>query len=171
MLLPALLKNMNVKFSGADFTGKVEEVTPPKISYKTEEVRLSGMLAPLEVDVGLEKLEASFKMLEQTYEAYLAAGLNPTGFVTAIVLGNLERQGGPRESVECVIRGWIKKIEPGTWKAGDVKSATQTVEMAVYGFTLARNKIPMATVDVEANIFQLGVTDQYDAVRRNLLLN
>lgn len=171
MLLPSVLTNVNVKFNGIDFSARAEEVILPKISHKTEEWHGVGMAGPVEISVGLEKLEAQFKFMEQSSEAYLSAALNATGFVNAIVLGNLRRQGGPSEPIVSVLRGFIKTIEAGNWKGGDPKAATQTVTMSVYSWTLNRNGIPLVTIDMENGIYLLGPFDQHEAVRKNLLIS
>jgi P2 family phage contractile tail tube protein len=40
----------------------VEELTLPKLTLKTEEFRNGGMDAPIEVEMGMEKLESEFTL-------------------------------------------------------------------------------------------------------------
>ena len=49
---------------GRGYAGRAEEVSPPKLSIKTEELRAGGMDAPISIDMGMEKLEASFSLVE-----------------------------------------------------------------------------------------------------------
>ena len=53
-----ILKNFNLFVDGRGYAGKAEEVTPPKLTIKTEEFRGGGMDVPAAVDMGMEKLEA-----------------------------------------------------------------------------------------------------------------
>ena len=171
MNLPKHLKNFNVTFGVSDFSAICEEVVLPKIKYKTEEYRGAGMAAPIEIDVGLEKLEATFKFCEQTIEGYISAGVNLSGLMTATILGHMSSVDGGSESMVCVLRGWIKGVDPGTWKAGDPKSATQSIEMAVLSWVLTRGIIPLVTIDVMSGISRIGGFDQHAAARKNLLLS
>lgn len=170
MKLPKHLKNFNVTFGISDFSAICEEVTMPKLKYKTEEWRGAGMAAPIEIDVGMEKLEATFKFGEQTIEGYLSAGVTFSGLVTATIYAHLAAPDGGTEGVACILRGWIKTVDPGTWKAGDPKAATQTLEMAVQSWILTRGLVPLVTIDVMSGISLIGAFDQHEAARKNLKL-
>jgi P2 family phage contractile tail tube protein len=170
LLLPAVLTNATVQFNGSNFSGKVEEIVIPQLSWKAEEITLGGMPGAIEIPVTLEKLTATFKVLEQTYEAYLAAGLNSTGLVTALVTGSVKVPAGSSEPVVCVLSGWIKKIEAGTWKAGDIKAAMQSIELAVWRWSLNRNGVPLVNIDMPNGIVFLGPIDQNAVTRQNLLI-
>nr|WP_262363471.1 phage major tail tube protein [Xylella fastidiosa] len=52
-----LLKHLNLFIDGKGYAGQVEEINLPKLTLKTEEFRGGGMLAPVELTMGLEKLE------------------------------------------------------------------------------------------------------------------
>src|SRR4051812_44054776 len=107
MKLPKHLKNFNVTFGVSDFSAICEEVTLPKIKHKTEEYRGAGMDAPIEIEVGREKLEATFKFAEQTIEGFLASGVSFTGLVTATVYGHISAPDGTSDSIAAVLRGWV----------------------------------------------------------------
>ena len=61
-MIADVLKNMNLFVDGRGYAGVVDELTPPKLTMKTEEHRAGGMDAPVELDMGMEKLEASFSL-------------------------------------------------------------------------------------------------------------
>lgn len=170
MKYPKHLKNFNVTFGVSDFSGICEEVTLPKIKYKTDEWRGAGMDAPLEIPVGLEKLEATFKFGEQTIEGYLSAGIALSGLVTANIFGHLFGMDGSTDVVTCVMRGWLKGLDPGTWKAGDPKAAGQTLEMSVLTWVMTRGPVPLITIDVMRGITMHGPFDQHEAARKTLKL-
>lgn len=164
------LRNFNVTFGVSDFSGICEEVTLPKIKYKTEEWRAAGMDAPIEIPVGLEKLEATFKFGEQTIEGYLSAGVALSGLVTATIFAHISSMDGASEPLVCILRGWMKGIDPGTFKAGDPKAATQTLEMSVLSWVMTRGAVPLVTIDVMRGITMHGPLDQHEAARKNLKL-
>jgi len=56
-MLPQILKNFNVFANGVSYAGRAEEVSLPKLTVKTEEFRGGGMDAPVELDMGMEKMD------------------------------------------------------------------------------------------------------------------
>jgi P2 family phage contractile tail tube protein len=61
MGLPAKLKNWDVYSNGEDYAGVAAEITLPKLAEKVESWRGAGMLAEVDVSMGLEKLELEHK--------------------------------------------------------------------------------------------------------------
>ena len=45
-MLPKILKNFNVFVDGRGYAGRVDEITLPKLTIKTEEYQGAGMSAP-----------------------------------------------------------------------------------------------------------------------------
>ena len=62
MALTAILKNFSLFCDGRGYAGECEEITPPKLTFKTDEFRNGGMDAPVAIELGMEKLEASFSL-------------------------------------------------------------------------------------------------------------
>lgn len=61
MGLPAKLKNFNFSVDGTSYLGETNEVTQPKLAMQLEDYRAGGMIAPVGINMGLEKLELEFK--------------------------------------------------------------------------------------------------------------
>ena len=57
-MLPKILKNFNAFVDGRGYAGRIDEISLPKLSIKTEEHRAGGMDIPVAIDMGMEKLEA-----------------------------------------------------------------------------------------------------------------
>ncbi|WP_369674346.1 phage major tail tube protein, partial [Enterococcus faecium] len=76
-MLPQVIRAMNLFADGKGYAGVVEEVTPPKLTLKTEEFKAGGMDAPLELDQGMEKLECNFTVASYEKELFAAYGLGP----------------------------------------------------------------------------------------------
>ena len=74
MGFPAKLKNFNVFTDGTSHIGVATEVTPPKWAIKMEEWRGAGMLGPIMIDMGLDKLEVDFTLGGLTDSAFRAFG-------------------------------------------------------------------------------------------------
>ena len=65
-MIPRKLKHFNLFVDGRGYAGKIEELTLPKVTIKAEEFRAGGMDAPMEIDLGMEKLEAEFTLAMRT---------------------------------------------------------------------------------------------------------
>ncbi len=63
-MLPKVLKNFNLFVDGRGYAGRVQEVTLPKLALKTEEFQMGGLDTPVQIDVGMEKLESEFTLSE-----------------------------------------------------------------------------------------------------------
>ncbi|MDL2295612.1 phage major tail tube protein [Lachnospiraceae bacterium OttesenSCG-928-E19] len=90
--MPKILKNFNLFVDGRGYAGRADEVTPPKLTIKTEEIRAGGMDAPAEVDMGMEKIETSFSLIEYDPDILTQFG---------VVSGN---------SVSITLRGALVKL-------------------------------------------------------------
>ena len=56
-MIPETLANLNLFVDGQSFQGDVTSLTLPKLTLKTEEHRAGGMDMPIELDMGMEKME------------------------------------------------------------------------------------------------------------------
>ena len=59
-MIPEVLYNTNLFVDGISLQGDVPSLTLPKLTLKTDEYRAGGMDAAVELDMGMEKLEAGF---------------------------------------------------------------------------------------------------------------
>jgi P2 family phage contractile tail tube protein len=57
-----ILKNFNLFVDGVGFAGNAEEVQLPALNIIEEDFRAGGMDSPIGLDMGIEKLETSFKI-------------------------------------------------------------------------------------------------------------
>ena len=74
MALPSKLKNFNLFGDGNVWRALIDSVTLPKLTRKVEEWRGGGMHGPIEVDLGHEKIEMSFKAGGFLLDGYRAFG-------------------------------------------------------------------------------------------------
>jgi P2 family phage contractile tail tube protein len=74
MSLPSKLKNFNLFGDGNIWRALIDSVTLPKLTRKVEEWRGGGMHGPIDVDLGLEKLELTFKAGGFLLEGFRAFG-------------------------------------------------------------------------------------------------
>lgn len=132
-----LLKNFNVFVNGRSFIGRIADFSPPKITLKTEDYQAGGMDAPIEIDVGLEKLETSFNLTG--YDAGVmglvgvknGSTMNP---VQIVAKGALEDGNGSVTAVEVTMQGIFKAQEPEDWKPGATSKIKFTSNLRYYRF-------------------------------------
>lgn len=75
MAIPKVLKNFNIFLDGFGYAGLCDEVKLPDLKIKTAEHRAGGMDLPVDLDMGMEKLEMGFTMAEQSAQIFRQFGL------------------------------------------------------------------------------------------------
>ncbi len=133
---PLKLKNMNLSVDGKGQAGKVIDVTLPKIAPKLEEHRAGGMDAPINYDMGMEAMEASFTLAEYNAEILGLFGLT-LGNNTAITMrGYAEDEMGGSQTIVAQMRGRLKDQDMGSWKPGDNAELKGAISCIYYSLTI-----------------------------------
>lgn len=166
-MIPKILKNMNVFVDGNGYAGRVEEVTLPKLTVKTEEFRGAGMDAPVEIDMGMEKLEMDITFVEYDSEIFKMFGLVPNRSTTLTIRGAVVSNDEP-SSVVIYVRGFIKEIDMGNWKSGEKNTAKATYSCDY--FRLIINNEEVVEIDVVNMIRKINGTDQLETIRNILAI-
>ena len=161
-----ILRNINLFVDGEGYAGRVDEVVLPKLTIKTEEFRAGGMDAPVEIDQGMEKLEATLttsgidKVLLERWGVVLGE------HVPFTLRGALRDEDATVRPVVAHIRGRIKEIDFGTWKPGE--KAPMKAMVAVRYYKLELEGAVLHEVDVENMIRIVNGVDQLAGVRSAL---
>jgi P2 family phage contractile tail tube protein len=131
---PRVLKGFNAIVDGRGYLGKVEEIELPKLTVKTEEFRAGGMDAPVELDVGMEKLECSFTLADMSADVMISFGLGHNQPVALTFRGALGT--GDESAVAAVVKaqGMIKELDHGTWKAGEKLQQKVSIALKYYRY-------------------------------------
>lgn len=114
-----ILKNITCFVDGRGYAGDVGELTPPKIAIKTDEHRAGGMDAPVDVDMGMEKLDGGFSLTKYCPEALKLVGLADGQTVPLVFRGAAQSDDGTVTPIRIVMRGKVKEVDKGTWKPGE----------------------------------------------------
>lgn len=165
-MLDNILKNMNLFVDGRGQAGNIEEITLPKLTSKTEEYRNGGMDAPIEVEMGMEKLEADFTLTNFDKEVLKLFGLAPGNVKAVTVRGSLASEDGTETGVTINLRGMIKEFDGGSWKPGD--KSTQKFAVALRYYKLVVGGEVIHEIDVPNMIRIIGGVDQLATQRANL---
>jgi hypothetical protein len=165
-MLEDILKNMNLFVDGRGQAGDIEEITLPKLTSKTEEFRNGGMDAPIEVEMGMEKLEADFTLTKFSKEVLSLWGLATGNIKPLTIRGSLSSEDGTETGVIINLRGMIKEVDMGSWKPGDKSVTKFAVALRYYKLTVGGQVIH--EIDVPNMIRIIGGVDQLATTRANL---
>ena len=125
MGLPRKLKNFATFIDGVNYMGEMPEVTLPTLTRKMEEYRAGGMNGPIEMDMGLEKMEAELKTGGYMKDLMKQWGAAKHDAVLLRFTGSLQTDDSEAvEAVEVVMRGRLTERDPGSSKAGDMVEQT-----------------------------------------------
>lgn len=164
-MLPKILKNFSAFVDGRGYAGRVDEITLPKLSIKTEEYRGGGMDVPIDVDLGMEKLEAEITFSEYDPELFRLFGIMDNSTVNFTLRGGLQGTGDA-EPVVINLRGKIKELDSGSWKAGD--KATLKCMIAIFYYKLTIDRRELIEIDAENMIRKINGVDQLSSMRQAL---
>jgi uncharacterized protein len=140
-MLPRKLKNMTLFVDGKGQAGKVTEVSLPKIAAKLEEHRAGGMDAPVNYDMGLEALEASFTLAEYNADVLGLFGLTLGNNTAVTIRGYTEDEQGNSQTIVAQMRGRLKDQDMGSWKPGDNAELKGAVSCVYYSLTVSGRSI------------------------------
>ena len=151
---------------GLPLSATVEEFTPPKLTLKTEEFRAAGMDAPIELTMGLEKLEASFSLIAVDRAVLAAFDVAEGKVVPFVAREALESFDGTVTPVIHTLRGKVKEIDHGTLKPGDKVGIK--ISMAVTYYKLQHGRDVITEIDVENMVRVIDGKDTAAPVRAAL---
>lgn len=161
-----VLKNLNLFVDGRGQAGQLEDFNPPKLTLKMDEFRGGGMNAPLEIDQGLEKLEADFSLIGYDADVLALFGLRNGSDTPLVARGVLVSHDGTTTPVAHYMRGRVKMQDPGTWKAGEKAPLKTGVTLTYY--KLVHGDRVIHEIDVVNMIQVVDGVDQMAAQRAAL---
>ena len=165
-MLDDILKNMALFVDGRGFAGNVEELTLPKLTLKTEEFRNGGMDAPIEVEMGMEKLESEFTLTRFDKNVLKLFGLAPGQLTPLTIRGAVISDDGTQTAVVVNLQGIVREMDPGNWKPGE--KAALKIMMALRYYKLTHGGDVVHEIDIPNMVRTIGGVDQLSAVRSAL---
>lgn len=166
MKLPLILKGQNIFIDGENLHGLVGDIERPKITQKMEEYRAAGMIAPVSIFHGLEKLSMSI-----TIGGYGSDVLKMMG---GKIDGKAIRYSGSAEREDEVgyVRvvgegsGRITEADPGTDSQGDNGETKFNIELIRYKEIVGG--VVVIDIDVLQNKYIVNGTDMYKDFNKGL---
>ncbi|WP_068083122.1 phage major tail tube protein [Novosphingobium rosa] len=167
MGFPSVLKDMILFDDGESQQGEVPECTIPKLALKLEEWFSGGMLAPLDITMGIDKLvfEYTHNSLNQT--TISGFGLPAFDGKQLRFAGAYQEDGsGDVQAVEVISHGKVTELDFGTQKKGTVSTVKRKMTCAYYELNV--DGVNWITIDVLNNVFLVMGKDMTAAIRAAL---
>lgn len=119
--------------NGKGYAGQVEELNPPKLAMKVEEFRAGGMNAPIDIELGMEKMMSDFTLVAYDADVIALFGITPGPVAVPFVVREaLQSLDGTVTAVAHTMLGRIIEVDPGTSKSGDKPSLKISVSLTYY---------------------------------------
>lgn len=164
MGLPAKLKNFNFSVDGTSYLGETNEVTQPKLAMQLEGFRAGGMMAEVDVNMGLEKLEMGFKIGGHEEDLIKLFGGSISGNVFRFNGAYQHDDDDSVDAVELVCRGRIVELDEGNAKAGDDTEHGYKVSLTYYKKTV--NGADIVEIDTLNQIYIVDGKDRLAEIRK-----
>ena len=161
-----VVKNSNLFVDGRGYAGQLQDFDPPKLTLVTEDARMGGMDAPVELTMGMEKLEAGFTLISYDKAVLSQWGVGEGSNVPFTVREALESWDGNVTAVVHTMRGKIKAIDPGTHKPGEV--APLKVSLALDYYKQTHGSTTVHEIDVVNMVRVINGVDALADIRRAL---
>lgn len=164
MGLPAKLKNMNLFHDGTSFLGMVPEVTLPPLKLMTEDFRGGGMLGPIPVDLGLDKLEMEFTAGGLMREPLRKFGVTAHDGVLLRFAGAYQADTTARVmAAEVIGRGRYTEMDMGNAKPGSDTEHKYKAGLSYYKLVIDGQQ--EIEIDMLNGVFNVGGADRYAEIR------
>lgn len=164
-MLPKILKNFNVYVDGRGYAGRLDELTLPKLTIKTEEYQGAGMSAPVDIDMGMEKLEMDLTFAEYDKELFKLFGLTNGSEIGLTIRGALHGAGEP-EAIVINVRGFFREMDFDSWTPAEKTSLKCTVSCTYYKLSIDGNEL--IEIDPVNMIRNVNGSDQLSKFREIL---
>ena len=162
-MLDDILKNMALYVDGRGYAGNVEELVLPKLTMKMEEYRNGGMDSPIDIEMGMEKLEAEFTLTRFDRNLLTLFGLAPGQIIPLTIRGAVVSDNGATQPVIVNLQGQIKELDYGTWKPGEKTTLKCMVSVRFYKLTLGAAIVHQ--IDIPNMIRIVNGVDQLAQIR------
>jgi uncharacterized protein len=160
-----ILRNFNLSVDGFSYRGVVTDVTLPTLTIKSEDFRAGGMDAPIELDMGMEKLDMSFTLAGDHPEAIRNVGLRLFGYKLVQFRGALlDEDTGIVRAVKITAIGKVFEQSPGEVQPGAMQSKAYRMNLTRYQYE--QDGVVIQNFDIPNNIRMVGGIDQNAEISR-----
>lgn len=166
-MIPQYLRKANIFHEGTGtWMGQCSEAVLPKLTRQTQDYDFGN--GPVEMDMGIEKLEMSVthdQFMQSLLDQFGLVDLSGVGirFEGAMVSPNGEAS---TKSVTVVVRGRWKEIDLGTYKYGNEKHQTKSkLTLSYFKIVFDGDESKRTEIDLVNHIEVIGGVDRLADVR------
>lgn len=161
-----ILKNFNLFIDGRGYAGKVDTLKTPTLTIVGEDFRAGGMDSSVMVELGQEKLEATFTLSGYNSETLALWGVGEGQEIPFTARGTLESFDGTAQPVKVSMTGKVRSIEPGEWKAGERSSLAYTLDLSAYKYE--QDGVTIHEIDIPNMVRIVNGVDRLKTQREHL---
>ena len=125
-------KALSLFVDGKGYAGQVEDFNAPKLSLKVEDFRAGGMNTGIDLDMGMEKMEVDFSLVQYSADVLALFGVAAGSSVPLVAREALESLDGTVTPVIHTMYGRIKQLDPGTSQSGNKTSLKVMMTLTYY---------------------------------------
>lgn len=167
MALPKKLKNFNLFGNGDNWQGQIASLTLPELARQMEEYRGGGMAAPMDLDMGMQKLEFQWTPAGIIPELFDNFGTSQADGDMLRFAGSYQRDDtGETLAVEIVVRGRHSTIAMGDAEAGANNTGSVTTTLSYYKLSIAGQEV--VEIDVPNMVERIRGVDRQEEHRQNI---
>ena len=146
----------------------LQEVKLPALEETFQEHNPGGGVSAIEIAVGMEKLECSFKLVGHDPNIFKYFGLARNGDTLFTFRSHLvDKITGDDMAMRATVKGRLAKIDPDTYKAGDLQTHDYEIK-GILQYALYYGTKEAVFLDWASNTLRADGVDQY--ARRNAAL-
>lgn len=158
-----ILKNFALFVDGRGYAGNIDELQLPTLAVTIEDFRAGGMDSSVPVEMGQDKMEATFTLSSYDSAVLGLWGIGQGSSVPLVARGALESLDGSVESVTVTMDGKVRSLEPGAWTPGAKSSLVFTVDLTAYKYV--QNGATVHEIDVPNMVRKVNGVDRLAAQR------
>lgn len=165
-MLPSILKDFNLFNDAQGYQGRIDEIILPALNRKVEEYQGGGMVGPVDVDLGQEKIDLDWTVKGfdlQVMKQYGYVGV--AGVALRFAGAYQEDENCTVKAVEISVRGRHTAIESGTAKKGDTNANTKIKSNLSY-YKLSVDNEEIIEIDLINYVFKVNGEDKLEAMRK-----
>ena len=137
-------------------------MNPPKLTIKAEEYQAGGMDAPISIDMGMEKLEASFTLSEYDKDILKQFGLISGNDVQITLRGALQ-DDKTTSPIIIKLRGMYSEMDMGKFAASEKGTLQCTIACRYYSLEIDGEQLIEIDIDNMTRI--IGGVDKLTEIR------
>ncbi|MDQ0510873.1 phage major tail tube protein [Ancylobacter amanitiformis] len=160
-----ILRNCAIFVNRVSKIGQANEINLPVPTEKMEELRNAGMVMPIDIPLGYEKLEASFKLTAFDPQVITQFGLAVGVEREFMVTGALAHEDGTILNATAYIRGRLTRPDHGGWRPGAMAENTFSISIRYYKLEVAGSVL----IEMDPFSVSIGGSSQTAAIRAALL--